>query len=132
VRRESVVNLGVLLPLGQAVVLMLALGYAAAIILVVRSGRFRGATVRLAMVGRMALSNYLAQSLLCTTIFHAHGLRLYGSVPRVGLVAVVFAVWALELWWSPLWLARHPSGPVEWCWRSLASMKRQPWRRSSS
>jgi|688.fasta_scaffold02992_14 uncharacterized protein len=132
VRRESVVNLGVLLPLGQAVVLMLALGYAAAIILVVRSGRFRGATVRLAMVGRMALSNYLAQSLLCTTIFHAHGLRLYGSVPRVGLVAVVFAVWALELWWSPLWLARHPSGPVEWCWRSLASMKRQPWRRPSS
>jgi uncharacterized protein len=84
------------------------------------------------MVGRMALSNYLAQSLLCTTIFHAHGLRLYGSVPRVGLVAVVFAVWALELWWSPLWLARHPSGPVEWCWRSLASMKRQPWRRPSS
>lgn len=132
VRRESIVNLGVLLPLGQAVVPMLALGYAAAIILVVRSGRFRGATDRLAMVGCMALSNYLAQSLVCTTIFYAHGLRLYGSVPRVGLVAVVVAVWAIELWWSPRWLARHPSGPAEWCWRSLASMKRQPWRRPAS
>lgn len=131
VRRESIVNLGLLLPVEQAVIPMLALGYAAAIILLMRSGRLSGITDRLAMVGRMALSNYLAQSILCTTIFYTHGLRLYGAVPRVGLVVVVLAVWAIELWWSPLWLARHPSGPVEWCWRSLASLERQPWRRKT-
>jgi hypothetical protein len=45
------------------------------------------------------------------------------------LVPIVLAVWALELWWSPRWLARHPSGPVEWGWRSLAALERQPWRR---
>jgi len=130
-RRESIVNLGVLIPVEQAVIPMLALGYAAAIILLLRSGRVRGLTDRLAMAGRMALSNYLAQSVLCTTLFYAHGLRLYGSVPRVGLVAIVVGVWALELWWSPLWLARHPSGPVEWGWRSLAALERQPWRRAT-
>lgn len=130
VRRESIVNLGLLLPIEQAVIPILALGYASAILLLLRAGRWRGLTDRLAMAGRMALSNYLAQSILCTTLFYSHGFRLYGSVPRVGLVPIVLAVWALELWWSPRWLARHSSGPVEWGWRSLASMKRQPWRRS--
>ena len=128
-RRESIFNLAVLFPVEQAVIPALALGYAAAIILLLRSGRGRGMTDRLAMAGRMALSNYLAQSILCTTLFYSHGLRLYGSLPRVWLLAVVFGIWALELWWSPLWLARHPSGPVEWCWRSLAALERQPWRR---
>ena len=128
-RRDSIFNLGVLIPVEQAVIPLLALGYAAAIVLLIRSGRWCGVTDRLAMVGRMALSNYLAQSILCTTLFYSHGLRLYGSVPRVGLVPIVLAVWALELWWSPRWLARHPSGPVEWAWRSLAALERQPWRR---
>jgi uncharacterized protein len=128
-RQDSIFNLAVLIPIEQTVILLLALGYAAAIVLLIRSGRWCGVTDRLAMVGRMALSNYLAQSILCTTLFSSHGLRLYGSVPRVGLVPIVLAVWALELWWSPRWLARHPSGPVEWGWRSLAALERQPWRR---
>lgn len=130
-RRDSVLNLGVLIPVEQAVIPMLSLGYAAAIVLLMRSGAWRGVTDRLAMVGRMALSNYLAQSILCTTLFYSYGLRLYGTVPRLGLVPIVLAVWALEIWWSPWWLARHPSGPVEWCWRSLAALERQPWRRGS-
>lgn len=129
-RRESLVSLGILVPLEQAVIPMISLGYAAAIVLLLRSGRARGLTDRLASVGRMALSNYLAQSLICTTLFSSFGLRLYGSVPRVGLVPIVLAVWAVELWWSPRWLARHPTGPVEWCWRSLATLERRPWRRT--
>lgn len=129
-RRDSWLNLGVLVPVEQAVIPMLSLGYAAAIILLMRSGHWRGVTDRLAMVGRMALSNYLAQSILCTTLFYSFGLRLYGAVPRIGLVPIVLVVWAVEIWWSPRWLARHPSGPVEWCWRSLAALERQPWRRA--
>ncbi len=128
-RQDSILNLGVLIPVEQAVIPMLSLGYAAAIVLLMRAGAWRGVTDRLAMVGRVALSNYLAQSILCTTLFYSYGLRLYGSVPRIGLVPIVVAVWALEIWWSPRWLARHPSGPVEWCWRSLAALERQPWRR---
>lgn len=130
--RDGIVWLAVLVPVEQAVIPLISLGYAAGVILVLRSGRWRPVTDRLAAVGRMALSNYLAQSLICTLLFYSFGLRLFGSLPRVWLLAVVAGVWAVELWWSPIWLARHPFGPVEWCWRSLASMERLPWRRTGA
>ena len=130
--RDGIVWLAVLVPVEQAVIPLISLGYAAGVILVLRSGRWRAVTDRLAAVGRMALSNYLAQSLICTLLFYSFGLRLFGSLPRIWLLAVVAGVWAIELWWSPIWLARHPFGPVEWCWRSLASMERLPWRRTGT
>ncbi len=86
-------------------------------------------TPRLAAVGRMAFSNYLAQSLICTTIFYGHGLGLFGSVDRVTQALVVIGIWVLQLAVSPWWLARFRFGPCEWAWRSLTYGKRQPMRR---
>lgn len=83
----------------------------------------------LASTGQMALTNYLMQTLICTTIFYGHGLGLFGSVERTGQILIVFAVWAVELLWSPWWLARFRFGPFEWLWRSLTYMKLQPMRR---
>lgn len=128
----SPINLVILLPLHQAVIPMESLGYASALILAIQAGRFTGLTNRLASVGRMALSNYLAQSLICTFIFYSYGLGLFGRLPRVWLVPVVLSVWAVELWWSPRWLALHTFGPVEWLWRSLTYRKWQPFRKESS
>lgn len=126
------VNLVILEPLHQAVIPMESLGYASTLILAIGAGRFTGLTNRLAHVGRMALSNYLAQSLICTFLFYSYGLGLFGRLPRVWLVVVVLAVWALELWWSPRWLATHTFGPVEWFWRSLTYRKWQPYRKESA
>lgn len=126
------VSLTILEPLHQAVIPMESLGYASALILAIGAGRFTGLTNRLASVGRMALSNYLAQSLICTFLFYSYGLGLFGRLPRVWLVVVVLAVWALELWWSPRWLATHTFGPVEWFWRSLTYRKWQPYRKESA
>ena len=125
----SIFSLAILTPIHQAVIPMLSLGYASALILAIHGGYFSGFTNRLADVGRMALSNYLAQSVICTFIFYSYGLGLFGMVPRLGLVLIVFAVWALELWWSPKWLANHTFGPVEWLWRSLTYRKLQPFRK---
>ena len=83
----------------------------------------------LASTGQMALTNYLMQTFICTTIFYGHGFGLFGSVERTDQILIVFAVWGVELVWSPWWLARFRFGPFEWLWRSLTYMKLQPIRR---
>jgi uncharacterized protein len=84
----------------------------------------------LAAVGRLALSNYLLQTLLCTFIFYGHGLGLFGRVQRVGQLLIVLAVWALQLALSPLWLRHFRMGPVEWLWRWLTNLEAPPMRRA--
>jgi uncharacterized protein len=105
------------------------LAYASATILIVRSGMLPRLCARLAAAGRMALSNYLATSLICTTIFYGTGFGLYGSLGRAQLYLVVPPVWAAMLLWSPWWLGRFAYGPAEWAWRSLARGKIQQLRR---
>jgi uncharacterized protein len=107
-------------------VVPVALGHAAVVMLLYKAGAQGWLAPRLAAVGRMALTNYLAQSLLCTTLFYGYGLGLFGRVGRVGLWGVVLAVWALQLLASPAWLRRFRYGPAEWLWRSLTYWRWQP------
>jgi uncharacterized protein len=81
---------------------------------------------RLAATGRMALTNYLTQTILCTTLFYGHGLGLYGYVERTGQLCIVLGIWLLQLTWSPLWLRYFRFGPVEWLWRSATYLRLQP------
>lgn len=100
--------------------------YVSAIVLLVQHERWRQRFAPLAAVGRLALSNYLGQSLLCTLIFYSYGLGLYGTVgPAVGLAFTV-GIWLLQLVLSAWWVERFRFGPVEWVWRSLTYLKRQP------
>lgn len=97
-----------------------SLGYASLIVLLVKGGA-KLITEPLAAVGRMAFTNYITQSLIMTTIFWSgRGFGLYGEVDRPTLWAIVLAVWALQLIWSPLWLSRFEMGPLEWVWRRLS------------
>lgn len=96
-----------------------ALGYLGLVMLAVRRDFLPGLQARLAAVGRMAFTNYLLQTVLCTTIFYGHGLGLFASVERYQQLLIVFAVWALQLWLSPIWLRRYSYGPLEWLWRTL-------------
>ena len=106
--------------------LLVAAGWIGVVMLVCqRSGRGR-VKMTLAAVGRMALSCYLLQTIICTTIFYGHGFGLYGSVSRVGQAMIVVAVWAFLLVFCPFWLQRFRFGPFEWLWRSLTYMKLQP------
>ena len=102
------------------------LGYVALVMLAVRSGWLPAVQRRLQAAGRMALTNYVSQSVICTLIFYGHGLGLFEQVDRLGQVAIVLAIWALQLIWSPWWLERFRFGPLEWFWRSLTYMKLQP------
>lgn len=107
----------------------MALGWISLWMLIRRSGAAAGLQVRLKAAGRMALTNYLSQTVLCVLIFTGTGLGLFGRVPRIGQAALVVAIWALQLAWSPWWLARFRFGPAEWLWRSLSYRRRQPMKR---
>jgi len=109
--------------------ILVASGHIAAVILIVRSGVFRGIVGRFAAVGRMALSNYLMHSVVMTTIFYGYGFSLYAEVPRLWQQAFVLALVSLQLFISPWWLKHFNFGPVEWLWRSLTYGQRQPMRR---
>lgn len=113
---------------GQLVGIPTALGYAAVLALLVRRGWLRPVTYALACVGRMALSNYLLQTLLCTTIFYSYGLGLFGRVQYPELWLVVIGVWAVNIVFSLLWLRVFRYGPAEWLWRSLTYLRPQPMR----
>jgi len=97
----------------------MAMGYLGLIMLLLRSGVLRRLSDALAATGRMALTNYLMHSLVCAFIFTGAGLGLVGELHRWQLYFVVLAIWALQLWLSPWWLARYRFGPVEWLWRGL-------------
>jgi uncharacterized protein len=75
----------------------------------------------------MAITNYLMHSAICLVLFIF--MRWYGELERHQLYYVVFAVWAVQLVFSPLWLKAYKFGPVEWLWRSLTYVKWQPMRR---
>lgn len=104
------------------------LAHASLVILLVDGGRLRWLSRRLAAAGRMALSNYLATSIVMTSLFYGYGAGLFGGLSRAELYLPVVAMWLAMLGWSLPWLARFRYGPAEWLWRSLARWQWQPLR----
>ena len=112
--------------IGQASRLCVALGHVAVIMLICKAGRCQWLTSRLAAVGRMALSNYIMHTIICTLLFYGFGFGLYAALERYELYSVVATVWIVQLISSPIWLRYFRFGPFEWVWRSLTYWKRQP------
>jgi uncharacterized protein len=97
--------------------LLVGVGWVGLVMLLCRAG-WRARAV--AAVGRTALSNYLLQTVLCTTIFYGHGLGLFARVERVGQLLIVVGIWIVQLAWSVWWTRRFAVGPLEWVWRRAA------------
>jgi uncharacterized protein len=76
----------------------------------------------------MALSNYIATSLITAIYFTGYGFKMYGKLERYQLYYVVAAIWVFNLVASSIWVRHFRFGPMEWCWRSLTYWKRQPMR----
>lgn len=96
---------------------MLALGYAATVRLLVVDG-WRFLTV-FAPVGRMALTNYLMQSVVCVVLSYGFGLALWWRIGASTAMAIAAVIVLVQIVFSALWLSRFRFGPVEWVWRRL-------------
>jgi uncharacterized protein len=96
---------------------LMSLAYLSGVTLLAHSGRARRAIAALACTGRLALTNYLMQSLLMSTIFLFYGLGLYAQTTRAERFAMTLAVYAFQVAFSVLYLRRFRQGPLEWLWR---------------
>lgn len=109
--------------------LSLGLGYLAAFALLFQRAQWRRWLQPLVPVGRMALSNYLAQTLFGVGLFYGIGLDIGPRFGLVGAVATWLLLFGAQVVASGWWLARFRFGPAEWAWRSLTYGRRQPMRR---
>ena len=100
-----------------------SLGYIGAIVLGLH-GRLRRWLALLAPAGRMALTNYIAQSVIGTWVFYGYGLGQWG-MPRAQQLLYVLLVFTLQVLASHWWLSRFRYGPLEWLWR-WATYARRP------
>ena len=99
--------------------LILAAGYGAAIVVLAEHARGRKLVAWAGPLGRMAFTNYLAQSVILSCIFYGFGLALFGRLSVAQAIAVAIAIYAAQAVFSAWWLRRFRFGPVEWLWRSL-------------
>ncbi len=112
--------------------LLVSLGWVGLVMLACKTAAAGAITRPLAAVGRMALTNYLMQTIICTTIFYGHGFGKFGEFSRVEQLLTVLGVLAFQLIVSPIWLRYFRFGPFEWLWRSLTYLKLQPMRREAA
>jgi uncharacterized protein len=102
----------------------LALSIAAGLVLLWQMPMAKTILSILAPVGRMALTNYLLQTVTCIVIFYGFGFGLYGSVGAAKATAIAIVIFASQIVLSTLWLKFFNYGPMEWLWRQLTYGKR--------
>ncbi len=104
----------------------LAIFYMSSLVLLFQRPAWQRVLSPLAAVGRMALTNYLLQSIISTLLFYGYGFALYDDVNAASGVLLAIAIYALQIVFSNWWLRRFQFGPMEWLWRTLTYGRRQP------
>jgi uncharacterized protein len=117
--------LGVAGVIGYAVgVPSLALFYIAAVSTLWQSEAWRRVLAHLAPVGRMALTNYLLQTVICVLIFYGFGFGLFGRFGATAATVIALGVFLFQVVVSRMWMSRFSYGPAEWIWRQLTYRRR--------
>ncbi len=103
-----------------------SLFYVSTVVLLFARGKASVLQRLFAPVGRMALTNYILQSVICTTLFYGYGFGWFGKITLGEGILLTLAIFALQIPFSSFWLRHFHYGPLEWLWRSLTYMKPQP------
>lgn len=102
----------------------LSLFFISSFALIVNSNNNKNWLHYLAAPGRMALSTYLLQSIICTTIFYGYGFGLFGQVGKVTGLILTIVIYGSQILITNLWLKKFQYGPAEWLWRWLTYLKK--------
>ncbi|TWI01051.1 uncharacterized protein IP90_02673 [Luteimonas cucumeris] len=111
---------------------LLCFAYFSAIVLLMQRPAWQARLRWMAPAGRMALTNYLMQSVIATAVFYGYGLGYFERLPRAWQPLFVVAVFALQVVLSRWWLSRYRYGPMEWLWRWLTYLERPAMRLSTA
>ena len=104
-------------PMNYIASLFVALGYIHLIIFWSTTTCWAEVQHRLQAVGRMAFTNYILSSVICTFIFYGHGFGLFAHLDRLQNWGIIIVVWSLILIVSPIILRHYKQGPLEYIWR---------------
>jgi uncharacterized protein len=106
--------------------LLLATGYAALVMFLIRINILKWLWGALSAVGKMAFTNYFMQTIVCTLFFYGYGFGYFGRLSQAQLYFLVAEIWLVQTVFSIIWLRYYNHGPVEWLWRCLIYRKRFP------
>jgi uncharacterized protein len=106
--------------------------FISALVLIFAKGKCNWLGSMLAPVGRMALTNYLMQSVICAFLFHSYGLGLFGKITTWQGMMLTVLIFSVQVLFSRWWLSRFRFGPLEWLWRSLTYFKRIPMKKTAA
>ena len=111
---------------------VLAIGYIALVATLWQSEATQRWLGWLAPVGRMALTNYLLQTVICVLLFYGYGFGLFGQFGATTSTLIALGIFAIQIPLSALWLKHFAYGPMEWIWRQLTYGKRLSLRLETS
>ncbi|MCP8615546.1 DUF418 domain-containing protein [Salirhabdus salicampi] len=103
--------------------------YLTSITLLYQNRLWQRLLVMFTYVGRLSLTNYVSQSIICFFLFYGPGLGLYGQVRPIGSVIIVFVIFIFQVILSKWWLTYFHFGPLEWLWRTLTYGQKQSFKR---
>jgi uncharacterized protein len=102
----------------------MALGIIAMVAILWQKEIWRRVLAILAPVGRMALTNYLLQTIICVTIFYGYGFGKFGTIGATKATLVALGIFVFQIALSTVWLRYFTYGPMEWVWRRLTYRQR--------
>ncbi|GEO08060.1 DUF418 domain-containing protein [Segetibacter aerophilus] len=112
--------------------LLMTVGYAALVMFLAVITRLSSFLKAVASVGRLALTNYLLQSIICSVFFTGYGMGYYGKLEQHELYFLAGEIWIVQIVFSIFWLQRFELGPAEWLWRCMTYGKWLPIRKNTS
>ncbi|MFN8117821.1 MAG: DUF418 domain-containing protein [Bacteroidia bacterium] len=99
--------------------IILTVSYASTLILLFRVKWLKSFFALFANVGRMALTNYIMETVLCSLYFFGFGLNHYGVYDAKELVLFVSVIWLIQITYSNIYFRFFEMGPLEWLWKRL-------------
>jgi uncharacterized protein len=96
---------------------LLMLGYCGFILNCLEENKYTSLLNRFAPVGRMALTNYILQTVICTTLFYGYGLGWMGHFEPIFILPLALFIFLIQIFWSEWYFKKYKMGPLEKLWR---------------